>query len=170
MMTRRPRTERLAKHLIRHACGRLPQDIREARYCEWTAEAFAILYDPSTRSRTRRTARALLYAADHMRGAHRLAKASRRPTDGSRLGARTQGAGPELVQSKRELAWAAARRMWAVIWFPSLGALLAMQVRVWTHAPNWVGPVAWPAGMIVFGQIQAAFLRVRRKRYEEAGN
>jgi hypothetical protein len=58
------RAERLARHLIRLACLRLSGETREDRYREWAAELHAILADPETSSRTRRNARALLYAAD----------------------------------------------------------------------------------------------------------
>jgi hypothetical protein len=66
------RGQRLAEHLIRRACRHLPDDARDERYREWTAELPAILHDPDIRPQARRTARALLYAADHTRGASRL--------------------------------------------------------------------------------------------------
>jgi hypothetical protein len=73
------RAERLARHLIRLACLRLSGETREDRYREWAAELHAILADPETSSRTRRNARALLYAADQNRGARRLGRATRDP-------------------------------------------------------------------------------------------
>jgi hypothetical protein len=62
-MTRDSLTERLAGHLIRHACRRLPDDVRGERYREWAAELPAILHDPGIRFAARRSARALRYAA-----------------------------------------------------------------------------------------------------------
>jgi hypothetical protein len=61
-MTRDPLTQRLAGHLIRRACRRLPDDIRDERYREWAAELPAILHDPGIRFALRRSARALRYA------------------------------------------------------------------------------------------------------------
>jgi hypothetical protein len=63
--------QRLAEYLIRRACHHLPEDIRDERYQEWTAELPAILYSPDTRYQAIRVARALCYAADHTRGARR---------------------------------------------------------------------------------------------------
>jgi hypothetical protein len=71
-----PRTQRLAEYLIRRACRRLPDSIRDERYQEWTAELPAILCDPGTRYRA---ARALLYAADQTRGARRYPKPAAQP-------------------------------------------------------------------------------------------
>jgi hypothetical protein len=75
---------RLAGRLIRIACQSLPDPDRAARYQEWTAEAAAILHDPATRSRVRRKVRALLFAADHIRGARRLARQAHMPRTGWR--------------------------------------------------------------------------------------
>jgi len=79
-VTSRPRAQRLAEHLIRRACRRLPHDTRDDRYREWTAELHAILHDPGTRPQARRTLRALVYAADHARSTRRLAKAADHPS------------------------------------------------------------------------------------------
>lgn len=84
------RAQRLAWQLIRLACMRLYGETREDRYREWTAELNAILYDPDIPSRTRRNARALLYAADQNRGARRLARTSRDPARHPPLPARTR--------------------------------------------------------------------------------
>jgi hypothetical protein len=40
---------RPGEYLVRRACQRLPQDIREERYREWTAELPVILRDPQIR-------------------------------------------------------------------------------------------------------------------------
>lgn len=66
------RAERLARWLIRRACSRLPGETRDGRYREWTAELHAIMHDRQVRSRARRCARGLLYAADQNRGAWHL--------------------------------------------------------------------------------------------------
>jgi hypothetical protein len=71
--------QRLAERLIRLACRSLPEPDRAGRYREWTAETAAILDDPGTRSRARRGVRALLFAADHIRGARRLNRRGRLP-------------------------------------------------------------------------------------------
>ena len=44
-VTRRPPAQRIAEHLIRRACRRLPGDTRDERYREWAAELPAILHD-----------------------------------------------------------------------------------------------------------------------------
>ena len=59
---------RLGEYLISRACQRLPQDTREERYQEWTAELPAILHDPQVRFAPWRAARMLAYAADTLRG------------------------------------------------------------------------------------------------------
>lgn len=53
-----PGVQRLARHLIRIACLRLPGQARDDRYREWTAELHAIVHDPGTPSRARRSAAA----------------------------------------------------------------------------------------------------------------
>jgi hypothetical protein len=75
-----PLAERIAQLLIRQACRRLPDDARDERYLEWTAELPHILNDPDVRLAGCRVARALLFAADQARGTRRLpeAKAARR--------------------------------------------------------------------------------------------
>jgi hypothetical protein len=61
--------QRTAERLIWHACQRLPGDVRDQRYLEWTAEIPAILRDPDVRSSIGRTVRALRFAAGTHRGA-----------------------------------------------------------------------------------------------------
>ncbi|MGH3156313.1 MAG: hypothetical protein ACRDNF_07035 [Streptosporangiaceae bacterium] len=53
---------------MRRACRRLPRDVREERYREWTAELPAVLHDPQIRPAPRRAVRMLGYAADALRG------------------------------------------------------------------------------------------------------
>ena len=60
---------RCGEYLVRRACQRLPQDLREERYREWAAELPAILHDPQVRPAPRRAVRMLGYAADTARGA-----------------------------------------------------------------------------------------------------
>ena len=57
-----------AERLIRRACRRLPADIRDECYREWTAETWAILSDATVRPAARRHLSALRYAAGHLRG------------------------------------------------------------------------------------------------------
>jgi hypothetical protein len=78
-MTRDPLTQRLTGHLIRRACRRLPDDIRDERYREWAAELPAILHDPGIRFAPRRSARALRYAAGTIRSTRRLPRATGYP-------------------------------------------------------------------------------------------
>ena len=59
---------RAGEYLVRGACQRLPQDIREERYREWAAELPAILHDPQVRLAPWRAIRMLGYAADSLRG------------------------------------------------------------------------------------------------------
>jgi hypothetical protein len=61
------RVQRLAEYLIRLSCRRFPEDIRDERYREWTAELPAILDDPDIRFGFRRDVRALRFAAGHAR-------------------------------------------------------------------------------------------------------
>jgi hypothetical protein len=60
---------RLGDYLVRRACERLPEDVREERFREWAGELPAILHDPQVRFAPRRAARMLCYAADTRRGA-----------------------------------------------------------------------------------------------------
>ena len=82
-MTALPRTHRLADHMIRRACRRLPGEAGDERYREWAAELPAILSDPDVGSgigaRMRRSARALGYAAGISRCARRLGRPGGRP-------------------------------------------------------------------------------------------
>jgi hypothetical protein len=75
-MTRDSLTQRLAGHLIRRACRRLPDDVRDERYREWAAELPAILHDPGIRFAPRRSARALRYAAGTIRTTRRQPRAT----------------------------------------------------------------------------------------------
>jgi hypothetical protein len=59
----------IGEWLVRRACRRLPQDVREERHREWAAELPAILHDPQLRAAPRRAVRMLCYAADTFRGA-----------------------------------------------------------------------------------------------------
>jgi hypothetical protein len=71
---------RAGEYLIGRSCRRLPSQIRDERYREWTAELPAILHDPDTRFAVRRAARMLGYAADIIRGtAPTRGRARRRP-------------------------------------------------------------------------------------------
>jgi hypothetical protein len=78
-MTSRPHGQRLAEHLIRRACRNLPDDTRDDRYREWAAELPAILHDPDIHFALLRSARALLYAADHTRSTRRLPGTATKP-------------------------------------------------------------------------------------------
>ena len=71
MSTRQP-AWRLADHIIRRACRRVPAATRDERYREWTAELPAILADPDVGSAVRRSARALRYAAGIAASTRRL--------------------------------------------------------------------------------------------------
>jgi hypothetical protein len=71
--------QRTAEYLIRRACRRLPDDIRDERCREWTSELPAILHDPAARFAPLRSARALFYAADASRSARSLRRAARGP-------------------------------------------------------------------------------------------
>lgn len=56
------RVQRAAEGIIAAACRRLPDDTRDDRCREWSAEIPAILQDPGTRPAVLRAARALGYA------------------------------------------------------------------------------------------------------------
>jgi hypothetical protein len=71
---------RIGEYLVGRACLRLPGEIRDERYREWTAELPAILHDPEIRLAPRRTVRMLRYAAGTLRGtALTPGRARRRP-------------------------------------------------------------------------------------------
>jgi hypothetical protein len=61
--------QRAAEQLIWSACRRLPADVREERYREWTAELPAILDDPDVRFPIVRGVRTLRFAASTQRSA-----------------------------------------------------------------------------------------------------
>jgi hypothetical protein len=69
---------RAGEYLIGRSCRRLPGQIRDERYREWTAELPAILHDPGTRFAVRRAVRMLGYAADTIRGTARARGRARR--------------------------------------------------------------------------------------------
>ncbi len=71
-MTSGPPAQRIAGHLLRRACRRLPGDIRDERYREWAAELPAIIHDPDVRFAFLRSARALRYAAGVARSTRHL--------------------------------------------------------------------------------------------------
>ncbi|MFI5068682.1 MAG: hypothetical protein ACHP9Z_32540, partial [Streptosporangiales bacterium] len=75
-MTRRPRGQASAEWLVRRACRRLPDDLRDEACREWTAELPAILHDRDVRGAPARAVRALSYAACTFRGARRLGRAA----------------------------------------------------------------------------------------------
>jgi hypothetical protein len=101
---------RVGEYLIGRSCRRLPSQIRQERYREWTAELPAILHDPGTRSAVRRAVRMLGYAADTIRGTARTrGRARRRP-----IARRAAGIGLHIVP---ELA-AAAFLIWAAVTAP----------------------------------------------------
>jgi hypothetical protein len=66
----------LTDQLIWRASRLLPEPDRSLRRQEWTAEVAAILDDPGTRWRARRQVRAVRFAAGHLRGARRMARAA----------------------------------------------------------------------------------------------
>jgi hypothetical protein len=78
----------LAERRIRRACRRLPEELREECYREWTAELSAILGDSGGGRGFVRAARALSYSAGISRATRRL----RRAGDGS--GRRARHASP----------------------------------------------------------------------------
>jgi hypothetical protein len=73
-MTARRTSQRVAEYLITKACRRLPVDVREDRYREWTAELPAIMNDGDVRHWLLRSARALRFAAGTYAGSRRLAR------------------------------------------------------------------------------------------------
>ncbi len=101
---------RAGEYLIGRSCRRLPSQIRQERYREWTAELPAILHDPDTRSAVRRAVRMLGYAADTIRGtALTRGQARRHPA-----ARRTAGIGLHILP---EVA-AAAFLIWATVTAP----------------------------------------------------
>jgi hypothetical protein len=131
-VTGRTGAQRIAGHLIRRACRRLPVDHRDERYREWAAELPAIFGDPDIRFAFLRSARALRYAAGVSRSARHLPRAASAPQWGARQPAifpRPDGVIPALAAVA---TWAAilalARAFPAVIaspgpWHPLLIAV-----------------------------------------------
>jgi hypothetical protein len=83
-VTRCPPAQRIAEHLIRRACRRLPRDLRDERDREWAAELPTIISDPDIRFAFLRSARALRYAAGVYRATRHLPRAARAPAWGTR--------------------------------------------------------------------------------------
>ena len=98
-MTSRPPAQRIAEHLLRRACRRLPGDLRDERYREWTAELPAIIGDPGIRVAFLRSARALRYALGIARSTRRLpaADASPRGTRQAAIFPRPDGVFPAIA-------------------------------------------------------------------------
>ena len=106
-MTSRPPAQRIAEHLIRRACRRLPGEIRDERYREWAAELPAIVGDPDIRFAFLRTSRTLRYAAGIYRTTRHLPQAADAPAWGERQPAifpRPEGVIPAIAAV---IAWAA---------------------------------------------------------------
>jgi Phospholipase_D-nuclease N-terminal len=74
-----PAVQRVAEHLIRRACRRLPGEAGDERYREWAAELPAILSDPDVGPGIRRCARAVSYAAGISRCTRRLGRVGGQP-------------------------------------------------------------------------------------------
>jgi hypothetical protein len=137
----RDRGQRLAEYLLRRACRRLPEGVREERYREWAGELPAILTDPDVRWQARRTARALLFAVDHARTVRRYPKPARSQAaarETGRLTAFFAGNGIEWLGIACTCFWAAApstRFPWgmAVGLFGLCLLLLRVFVRVRRH-------------------------------------
>jgi hypothetical protein len=135
---------RAGEYLIGRSCRRLPSQIRDERYREWTAELPAILHDPGTRFAVRRAARMLGYAADTIRGTMLASgQAPRR-----RPAARTaMGIGRHIIP---ELA-AAAFIAWATV--TARGDRVRYLLTV----------------LLIYGAGRLALLAVRRLRGRRAG-
>jgi hypothetical protein len=149
-MTSRPRAQRLAEHLIRRACRRLPGDTRDDRYREWAAELPAILHDPDIRFRLHRSARALLYAADHTRSTRRLPRAAAN---------RDVRARARNVKIKRNIAHG----------IPVAGIVAVTVQQIWTG--QWMPLIAGISGPLVYGatRILTRSIRQRLPRRRRAG-
>ena len=72
MSRRPPGTQHLAVYLICFSCRCLPEDMRVDYFFEWIGELSVFLTDPEIRPQARRNLRALLFAADNMRGVLRM--------------------------------------------------------------------------------------------------
>lgn len=121
---------RLAGHLIRRACRRLPEDIRDDRYREWTAELPAILHDPDIRFRLHRSARALRYAAGHTRTARLSQPATSLSARARRLSAWVNNSFLALaVMVLAQVAWVSRHQGWSSIAFGEGGAAITLTIR-----------------------------------------
>ena len=100
-MTRGPASQRVAGWLVRRACRRLPDSIRDETCREWTAELPAITGDPDIRLAPVRAVRALGYAAGTFRGARRLRRmaggARPRPARAARGGWASSSRRPPVI-------------------------------------------------------------------------
>jgi hypothetical protein len=122
---------RLAGHLIRRACRRLPEDIRDERYREWTAELPAIFHDPDIRIRPHRSARALRYAAGLAGTARRLSQPATSLGARARRLAAWSNNNPLLtpVMVFAQVAWVTRHGGWFGIAFGECGAAIGLAVR-----------------------------------------
>jgi hypothetical protein len=124
---------------------RLSGETREDRYREWTAELHAILYDPETPSRARRSARALLYAADQNRGVRHLARPMRGPAPRPPFRERV----PKFLRVETP-------RAQTIVMVVQLVILL---VGEWTNTPHWRTFLTPAAGCVFCYAIAIAQLR-----------
>jgi hypothetical protein len=105
---------RLGEYLVGQACQRLPPDMRQERYREWTAELPAVLHDQRIRPAAHRVVRMLGYAADTIRAAGRT-PAARPPSRGRRQSPGMTGVlYLILVASLASVAW----EIWVIVQAP----------------------------------------------------
>jgi hypothetical protein len=99
-VTRAPRAQRIAGHLIARACRRLPGDIRDERYREWAAELPAIRHDPDIHFALLRSVRTLSFAVGiyaSTRHRHRAAGISPEDTRQPAIFPRPDGVFPAIA-------------------------------------------------------------------------
>jgi Phospholipase_D-nuclease N-terminal len=177
-VTRPPRAQRAAEHLIARACQRLPGEAGDERYREWAAELPAILDDPDLRSGLLRSARALRYAAGVSRctrSPHLSARRARRPAQsgaGALLLRVLAGLGIYLVVAAPIVAVLAAvhpHSRWPLVWLPAAAVAfvvfclidLARAERV-RYLPKWAWAIACLIQIPLGGIMYLTVGRVRR--------
>jgi Phospholipase_D-nuclease N-terminal len=177
-VTRPPRAQRAAEHLIARACRRLPGEAGDERYREWAAELPAILDDPDTRSGVLRSARALRYAAGICRctrGPYLSARRARRPARsgaGALLRRVLAGLGIYFLVAAPIVALAAVSHRhgpWLIVWLTAAAGAFAVfclvdlaradQVR---YLPKWAWTIACLIQIPFGGIMYLTVGRVRR--------
>jgi hypothetical protein len=140
----------LAERRIRSACRRLPEDMREECYREWTAELPAILGDPGGGRGFLRAARALSYSAGISRASRRLRRVSGGPGGHARPAATAPWRDGAPPATPRGPAFRATVGVGIWLIFVVVVVALARGLQPGSFWPILLGLVVVPAGFAAF--------------------